>query len=66
MDDGYVMLWWVVGQEIDGRDRLGKYEEDKFRMGLDRQLRPGQARTIHFTLKGGRKVGQVAQLYHQI
>lgn len=44
----------VVGMRADSR--LGKHEEDKFRMAIQRKPRIGKARSIHFTLKGGRKV----------
>lgn len=34
----------------------GREEEDKFRKALHRHIRFGKSRSIHFTLKGGKKV----------
>lgn len=42
--------------EADTTYRLGKHDEDKFRMAMERPVRVGKSRSMHFTLKGGKKV----------
>lgn len=42
---------FCVADDSDGRE-----EEDKFRKALHRHIGFGKSRSIHFTLKGGKKV----------
>ena len=44
--------------------RYGRHEEDKFRMAMERKPRVGKARSIHFTLHGGRKVRSCSRKCH--
>lgn len=55
-----IPLWRATtrrcAHRLQADQRLGRFEEDKFRAGYHRNPGAGKTRSIHFTLLGGRKV----------
>lgn len=52
--------FFIPSDNSDGRE-----EEDKFRKALHRHIGFGKSRSIHFTLKGGKKVSFYCLVFMQ-